>query len=115
MRTVYRFTAETAKIADWVAERADSNPSRPFVSRTLTLNGTTQSYRRPTGFQLRPERCVCLPAKDQADMRYNGFKLENQKPGGRIHRSTRASREELLAMIPAGRGRRLAMARRRLN
>ena len=33
-------------------------------------------------------------------MKYNAFKRGNQKPGGRIHRATRASREELLAMTP---------------
>jgi hypothetical protein len=45
-------------------------------------------------------------------MKYNAFKRGNQKPGGRIHRSTRASREELLAITPAGRGSKLERARR---
>ena len=44
-------------------------------------------------------------------MKYNAFKRGNQKRGGRIHRSTRASREELLAMTPAGRGTKLERAK----
>ena len=43
-------------------------------------------------------------------MEQNAFKRGNQKLGGRIHRSIRASREELLAMTPAGRGTKLERA-----
>ena len=45
-------------------------------------------------------------------MKYNAFKRGNQKPGGRTHRSTCASREELLAMTPTGRETKLERARR---
>ena len=45
-------------------------------------------------------------------MKYNAFKRGNRKPGGRTQRSIDASRKDLSAMNPPGRGTKLERATR---